>query len=65
MAAHEIISAAEKLRCIERVLSFRYKVYPRRVANGTMTQRTANREIATMEEIAADLRAAAEKEQLL
>ncbi|MCA1452886.1 hypothetical protein I6F35_06575 [Bradyrhizobium sp. BRP22] len=59
------ISALDKLHCAERELKLRYRVYPRRVDAGQMSQRTADREIAVMEEIAADLRAAAEREGLL
>jgi hypothetical protein len=50
------ISAADKLRCIERELILRYRVYPKRIESGKMTQRQADREIAIMEEIGADYR---------
>jgi hypothetical protein len=59
------ISALDKLHCVERELKFRYQVYKRRVSNGSMTERAMNREIALMEEIAADYRALSEKESLL
>jgi hypothetical protein len=47
-------SHREKLRCIERELKLRIHVYPRRVHEGKMTQRQADREINVMEEIASD-----------
>jgi hypothetical protein len=59
------ITSADKLRCVERELKWRYRVYPRRVAEGQMTERHMNREIAVMEEIAADLRAEIEGERLV
>jgi hypothetical protein len=62
---HSGITAQDKLHCVERELRQRYRVYARMVAEGTMSERKKNREIAIMEEIAADLRAAAEKERLL
>ena len=49
-------SARDKLCCIERELKLRYHVYKKRVAEGSMTQRQADREIAIMEDIAADYR---------
>jgi hypothetical protein len=51
------ISDQTKLDCIERELGYRRRVYPRSVANGTMSQSKADREIAIMESIAADYRA--------
>jgi hypothetical protein len=59
------ISAIVKLHCIERELRHRYRLFPRLVESGTMTKAKADMEIRIMEEIAADLRAAAEKERLL
>jgi hypothetical protein len=59
------ISASDKLHCAERELKYRYRVYPRLVEQGKMTVRTMNREIALMEEIAADLREKAEAERLV
>jgi hypothetical protein len=54
-------SVVDKLHCVERELRHRYRVYARMVASGQMSERKRNREIALMEEIAADLRAAAEQ----
>jgi len=59
------ISTADKLHCIERELTTRCRRYPKLVAAGRMSQRMMKREIALMEEIAADLRAAFEKDDLL
>lgn len=47
-------SDAQKLRCLERELTYRNRIYPRRVEAGKMTQLQANREINCMEDIAAD-----------
>ena len=46
---------AEQLDCIERELRFRRRVYPRRVADGKMTQVLAERQIALMESVKASL----------
>lgn len=59
------ITATDKLHCVERELKYRYRVFERLVDKGKMTQRQADREIALMEEIAADYTALAAKEQLL
>jgi hypothetical protein len=58
-------SYEDKLKCAERELKQRYRVYTRRVDNGTMTKAQMDREIALMEEIAADYRALAETGRLL
>ena len=69
MAAATEITAADKLKCVERELKMRYRVYPRLVDNGKRTQQWADREIELMEEIAADytamVRALGEKDLLL
>lgn len=59
-------TAADKLRCAEREVRQRRRVYPRLVAGDRMDQLDADREIACMEAIAADYRAqvAAEKPDL-
>jgi hypothetical protein len=64
-ATEKIITAADKLKCAERELKQRYRVYARLVDKEKMTQQQADREIELMEEIAADYRALAEKERLL
>ena len=48
----------EKAQCAERELAIRRNVYKSRVSNGRMSEQSAAREIALMEEIAADLRQA-------
>lgn len=60
-----MITAADKLACIERELRYRESVYPRRVAARTMSQQQADWQIELMQAIADDYRAAAEKERLL
>lgn len=54
MSARLPYTDKDKLRCIERELSYRQRIYPRRVAAGKMTQLQANREIFVLEDIAAD-----------
>ena len=44
----------EKLHCIQRELGFRRRVYERKVGDGRMTQRQADKEIWLMEEIERD-----------
>src|SRR5262245_6418521 len=55
-------TAVDKLRCAERELRLRLRVYPDRIVRGLMREDDARREIATMEEIAADYRAIVERE---
>jgi hypothetical protein len=50
------MSNTDKLRCIERELSFRRMVYPARVKARKMSQREADYEIRVMESIANDYR---------
>ncbi|GJE44177.1 hypothetical protein [Methylobacterium soli] len=59
-------TAADKLRCAEREVRQRRRVYAGLVARGAMKPAGAEREIATMEAIATDYRvqAAAEKPDL-
>jgi hypothetical protein len=58
------ISAADKLRCAERELKYRARTYPRLVEQHKMSQATADREIAVMKEIAADMREQVEAERM-
>ena len=51
----------EKRECAEREAKMRRRVYPRWVIDGRMTQVSADKQIALMDEIAADYRS---KEQL-
>lgn len=53
----ETFTAADKLRCTERELRQRRRVYPRLVEIGRMRQAEVDRETACMEAIAADYRA--------
>lgn len=57
-----VITAREKFECAERELKQRKYVYPRRVADGKMTQDFANKQINLMEAIATDYRVLAEAE---
>jgi hypothetical protein len=47
-------SLEQKLAAVVRETSFRRRVYARRVAEGKMTQKLADEQIAVMVEIAAD-----------
>jgi len=60
-----MVTAAEKLACVEREIKMRRRVYPRWVGDGRMTQAKADSEIQTMEAIADDYRKAAEKDRLI
>lgn len=60
-----IFTADDKLAAVERELGYRRHVYARRVEAERMTQAMADKQIAVFEAIAADYRAAAEKERLL
>lgn len=57
-----MITARDKADCAEREVKMRRRVYARWVAEGKMPGRTADREIAVMESIAADYRHQAEAE---
>jgi hypothetical protein len=59
------ISAADKLRCVEREVMLRHRTYPRLIAKGKLSSAQAAREIALMEAVAADMRAQAEAERML
>jgi len=57
-------SAVDKRDCVIREANMRRVVYARRVEAGKMRQGTADREIAMMDEIAADYKRLAETEML-
>jgi hypothetical protein len=50
----------EKAKCALREAAWRRRVYPNSVAKGRMTQEQADREIAMMDEIAAEFAARTE-----
>lgn len=56
-------TAREKADCAAREVKQRQWVYPRRVAEGKMTQALADAQIALMTEIASEYGAAAEAEE--
>lgn len=41
----------EQIKCVKREIAMRKKAYPRRIAQGRMTQKKADHEIATMEAV--------------
>lgn len=56
---------ADKLKAVERELSYRRRVYARRVSEGKMTPALASEQIAVFESIRDDYQALAAKERLL
>jgi hypothetical protein len=56
-------SNEQKMKCAERELAKRVQVYPKLVAKGRMSPNKRDYELAIMEEIAADYRASAERDQ--
>lgn len=56
------ISATDKLKCAERELALRRRVYPRWVNDGKLTHREARQELDLMQAIAEDYRVLAEAE---
>jgi len=48
------ISIEDKIRCLEREIAYREKVYGRLVANGTMRAEEAYRQVAIMQAILED-----------
>jgi hypothetical protein len=59
----DIITTQDKLKCAERELKLRQWVYPRRVENGKMSEGAKEHELAAMQAIVDDYRAAMEKEK--
>lgn len=49
------VSIDDQIKCVERELAFRRRVYERRIGLGKMTRSTANREIESMEAVKATL----------
>jgi len=49
-----VISREDKIKCLEREIKYREKVYGRLVANGTMDPEKAYREVAIMTAILED-----------
>ncbi len=56
-----MFSARDKANCAKREAGFRKRVYPRFVAEGKMSGKVADEQIAMMEEIAVDYGALAER----
>jgi hypothetical protein len=46
----------DQIACVEREIKLRRRVYPRRIANGQMTQALADKQIMLMEAVADSLR---------
>lgn len=61
----DIITAEDKLKCAERELEMRRRVYPRWVGDKKMSAGKAAHEIAVMEAICTDYREAVNKERLI
>jgi len=59
------ITLAEQIKCIEREIGYRKRVYPRLVDQGRMKLDQSDYQIAAMEAVLATLRDAAKAEQLL
>lgn len=55
------ISLVEQIACVEREIKMRQFVYPRRIAENRLTQKTADREIAHMTAVLATLQSIKEK----
>ena len=59
------VPLADQIKCVDREIGMRLRVYPRWVQSGRMKQDEADREIARMEAVLATLHRLAEKERLL
>ena len=55
----------QKLKCAERELRFRQRVYPHLVERGKMTRQESDRELELMQAIADDYRILAQAELLI
>lgn len=60
-----VFTAEQKRKAVERELTFRRRVYPRWIADGRMTQKLADEQIAIFETISADYAAAEKNERLI
>lgn len=58
-------TAEQKREAIDRELKFRRRVYPRFIADGRMTKKHADEQIAIFEAIRADYAEAETKERLI
>jgi hypothetical protein len=58
-----MITIGDKIRCVAREVAMRKSAYPRFVAAGKMKQEAAEREIAVMVAVLADLEAQRAKAQ--
>ena len=56
----DVAAGGEKRECAEREVKMRRRVYPNWIAAGRMTQEAADKQIAMMDEIAADYRGKSE-----
>jgi hypothetical protein len=61
----EILTTTDKLKCAERELAMRKRVYPRWVELNRISAGKSAHEIACMESIVEDYRALVQKDQLL
>ena len=52
------VSLPEQIKCVEREIAMRRRVYPRWVADKRMTQAKADHELAAMEAVLETLKAA-------
>lgn len=53
--ADEPISVEQQIACVRREIGLREHVYPRRISDGKMTQKLADRELAAMRAVLATL----------
>lgn len=65
MSAPPAVPIDAQVECVQRELRFRARVYARRVADGKMTQRKADEELAAMNAVLATLQSVAEGSRLL
>lgn len=65
MTERERFTAEEKHKAAKREVNFRKYVYPRRIEGGSLSKKEAAKQIAIMEDIAADYAELMEKERLL
>lgn len=59
------VTIAEQVQCVKRELGYRERVYARRVADGKMTQKLADRELTAMRAVLETLEKIAAAERLL
>ncbi len=61
----QMVPIADQIACIEREIGYQLRVYPRRVADGKMSQQLADRELDRMRAVLDTLTRVAQSEPIM